>query len=134
MALNRHDGFASLDAVLSLLPMMLMLALLLRLSDDMAMRAQETLARQQRFDKLVSIAEYTIKSGAAVHEGGYRYPNLIDESALTAEYAESLRKRAGLDSLYISPDEPDDGYPQCISRLYAESGSRGIRILHVCGG
>jgi hypothetical protein len=130
----RYDGFASMDAILSLLPVVFMLALAMKASGALAREAQESIHRQQAFDRLVSIADFTIKSGAAVHEGGYRHPNWLDEGAITPEYVESLRSQANLSALYIGDSEPEGDYPLCICRLYAGGESREIRRLHVCGG
>ena len=123
-----------MDAILSLLPMLFMLALLMKASGGAVRDAQEAMHRQQAFDRLVSAADFTIKSGAAVHGGGYRYPNLLDEGAMTPQYVESLRKQAGLTALYIGNAEPEDEYPFCIIRLYASGENREIRRLHICGG
>ncbi len=131
---NRYDGFASLDAILSLLPMMFMLALVLKASGGMVREAEAAMHRQQAFDRLVSVADFTIKSGAAVHDDGYRYPNLLDEGAITPQYVESLRDQANLTALYIGSDEPEGDYPFCIIRLYVSGENREIRRLHVCGG
>ncbi|MFH0884223.1 MAG: hypothetical protein V1861_00765 [Candidatus Micrarchaeota archaeon] len=131
---NRYEGFATMDAILSLLPVMFMLALAMKASSGMIHEAQESMHRQQVFDKLVSIADYTIKSGAAMHDGGYRYPNRLNEDAITPQYVESLRNQSGLFALYIGNAEPEADYQLCIIRIYTSGESREIRILHICGG
>jgi hypothetical protein len=123
-----------MDAILGLLPIMLVLAFTMKASSGLVHEAQESMHRQQAFDKLVSVADYTIKSGAAIHEGGYRYPNWLDEDAITPQYIESLRNQSGLVALYIGNAEPEADYPLCICRLYVSGESREIRRLHVCGG
>ncbi len=131
---NRYRGVAALDAMLSLLPVVLIVVLALDASAYIAGAAAEASRRQQLFDRLVSAADYTIKIGAARHSGETRYPNWLDESMLSPEYAESLRKREGLSSLYIGAKEPEERYPMCIFRLYVSGELREMRKLHVCGG
>jgi hypothetical protein len=125
---------ASLDALLSIVPVILMLTLLSQAAALLSKQGKDALERQQAFDKLVSAADYTVKQGAAVHESGLRYPNWLDESGLGKGYAESLRKKEGLDELYIGLGEPDGDYETCIYRLVVVGPSKEIRKLFVCGG
>lgn len=138
--LNPYDcsrGFASLDALLCLVPLLLMLILIADASSSFMRSAEAAAHRQLVFDRIVSVADYTVKIGAARHEGGVRYPNWVDAGAITADYSESMRVRAGLSSLYIGLDAPDEGggeYPICIYRLAVVGEDLEIRKLHVCGG
>jgi hypothetical protein len=89
---------------------------------------------RQVFDKLVSIADFTVKSGAIVRNGSVRYPNWLSEGNLTDDYSEGLRQEAGLSSLSISLGAPDDKGGVCIYRVVAVGDSKAIQRLFVCGG
>ncbi|MFH0737151.1 MAG: hypothetical protein V1827_00540 [Candidatus Micrarchaeota archaeon] len=131
---NRSKGFASLDALASLVPILLMLSLLFQASRSMADHSMERMSAQEAYDKLVSIADYTVKSGAVVREGDIRYPNWIDENLLGDGYADALRDEAALADLYIGLAEPDGGYDFCIYRIVVSGEEKAIGRLFVCGG
>ena len=122
------------QAMLGMLPVMLMVVFMLNVAMLSASSVEDRLQRQEGFDRLVSIADYTVKSGAVYRSDGVRHPNWLDESLLTEEYTEGLRQRASLDSLYISLHEPEHAYPACIYRLVVTGDERAISRLHVCGG
>lgn len=130
---SRYRAFASLDALASLLPMMLMLMVCWQASHSFAEDAREGMERQERFDKLVSVADYTVKSGAVVREGGLRYPNWIEEGLLTGAYAEGLRIEAGLEELEVSLGQPGEG-SICVYRLVVVGKEKAVGRLFVCGG
>jgi hypothetical protein len=85
------------------------------------------------FNSVASAADYTVKAGAARHEGGVRYPNWLEPGSITPEYVESLRGRAGLSELYIGLEAPDGEYAACIHRLVVVGEDRAIMWLHACG-
>jgi hypothetical protein len=130
----RSTGFASFDALLSLVPILLMMLFLMQSASSLTKKAQETAHRQQVFDKLVSAADYTVKIGAARREGAVRHPNWLDERLLTASYADSLKEKEGLSSLYVSLGAPGDGYAICIYRLVVVGDGKDMHKLYVCGG
>jgi hypothetical protein len=134
MMQSRYNGFASFDAMLSVVPVMLMMLFLLNLSSLSASSVDERMHRQEVFDKLVSIADYSVKSGAVMRVDDIRYPNWVDGALLTDSYAEDLRVRASLGELYISLREPDDAYQACIYRLVVTGDEKALKRLHVCGG
>jgi hypothetical protein len=132
-----NRGFASLDALLCLVPLLLMLILIADAASSFMRSAEQAAHRQRVFDRIVTVADYTVKIGAARHEGGVRHPNWVDAGAITGEYTDSMRVRAGLEKLYIglgAPDEADGGFPICIYRLVVVGDDLEIRKLHVCGG
>jgi hypothetical protein len=138
MNLNRYRhkrarGFASLDALFSLLPIVLIVFIMMNASAALAKHAIDASSRQALFDRLVSAGDYTVKSGAARHEGGVRYPNWLDADAISVGYVSDLRGRAGLESLYVSFDEPAEPYGMCIYRLVVVGDGKEIRRLIVCG-
>jgi len=97
---NRYKGFASFDAILSIIPIVLMLVFLLDVSVFTVKNAGERMHRQQVFDKLVSVADYTVKIGTVKRENGIRYPNWLETKKITNNYVEDLRVRTGLPDLY----------------------------------
>jgi len=138
MILNRYRhecarGFASLDALFCLLPIVLIVFIMMNASASLANHTRAASSRQALFDRLVSVADYTVKSGAAQHEGGVRYPNWLDADALSVGYVSDLRRRAGLESLHVSFDEPAEPYGMCIYRLVVVGDEKEIRRLFICG-
>lgn len=126
-------GFISFDGLFSILPALLILIFTMNIANHLTMNAQEHIHLQQLFDKLVSIADYTVKQGAVITDdsAGLRYPNLIDESKITDNYAETLREETNLNSLQITLDDPGAG-SVCIYRIVLDQRDQ-IRQLHVCG-
>jgi len=135
--IDPKHGFVSLDALFSMIPLVMMVSLILALTSTVVKESAISMHRQQVFDKLVSIADYSVEFGLAEAdpddpEGG-RVPNLIDRSLLTDAYADGLMERSGLGKLMISLDSPSDDMDICIYRLVAEGGTRAIKRLFVCG-
>jgi len=126
-------GVLSLDALFSLVPILVMLLLVMEIEAVSVKRSEGASHRQQVFDKLVSAADYTVKSGAVVREGGIRYPNWVNEKNITNSYTDSLRERVGLNSLYMGFGEPSDSSQICIYRLVVGQ-EKAIKRLFVCGG
>jgi len=97
--------------------------------------AGEQMLNQEVFDKVVSIADYIVKQGAAktgtIGSEEVRYPNLIDSSKINAGLEQSLAAKAGLSSLTIQLDAPGDE-STCIYRIVLDE-SEDIRKLYVCG-
>ena len=118
-----------MDALASMVPMLLILFVLWQASISLATTSADTMETQQKFNKLVSIADYTVKSGAVLREDNIRYPNWIDGNLLTENYAASLKESAGLDALHIG------FYPEgsmCVYRLVIVGQEKSIRRLFVC--
>jgi hypothetical protein len=132
-AASRYKGFSSFDALFSLVPLVMMVLFVMELSSHFSLDAQEQANRQQIFNRLVSIADYTVKSGAVKREGDVKYPNWIEPGMLGASYAEGLRVRAGLSSLEISVDEPREDFSMCIYRLVVIGKEKKPSRLFVCG-
>lgn len=132
MRRSRYKGIFSIDAMMSIIPLMLLSVFLIRSMSLAALSAKEQSERADLFDKLVTISDYTVKSGAAKHEGLVRHPNWIDEGNIDDGYIESLRQRADLSRLDISFSEPVD-YPECIYRLVVVGPEKRISKLFFCG-
>lgn len=134
--MNRHRGFAAFDALLSIVPAVLMLAFVMNISAHMMDDAALRMHRQVVFDKVVSVADYTVKSGAVVREGGVRHPNWLDDTLLSDAYVDGLRERAGLELLHISTGGgrgAGDGFAFCICRLVVIGEEKRVAKLTVCG-
>jgi len=132
-ARNRYRGFTSFDALFSLVPMTMMLFFLMNIGASLTKQADGRMERQQAFDRLVSVADYTVKSGAAMRNGSVRYPNWVDGAKITDGYVEDLRAMSGLRELEITMDGPDDRMEFCISRLVVVGGGKHIGRIFVCG-
>jgi hypothetical protein len=131
--MNQSKGYITFDGLFSILPALLILIFTMNIANHLTDNANEHVFAQQRFDKLVSIADYTVKQGAVVVNDStkLRYPNLINESKLTNDYIERLRVASNLNSLDITLDDPGAG-SVCIYRIVLDQKDE-IRQLHVCG-
>lgn len=130
-------GFVSLDALFSIIPLIMMVSLVLGFTSTLVMESAIVMHRQQVFDKLVSIADYSVEYGLAEADpgdpDGKKIPNLLDRSLLTDAYMDDLKGRSGLGALHISLDNPSDDADNCIYRLVVEGDERAIKRLFVCG-
>jgi len=117
----------------SLIPIVLMLLFVMDLTSHFVHDAAEKTHGQQVFNKLVSIADYTVKKGAVKKAGDVKYPNWLDESSMDEHYADDLRDRAGLSQLEISLQEPQKDLSTCVYRLVVVGDDMKIRKLSVCG-
>jgi hypothetical protein len=131
-------GFASLDALFSILPIVFMVLIAMNMVVFISNRAAERSHQEQLFDKLVSIADYTVKSGAIMRNGSVRYPNWLDAGRITRGYIEGLRENASISglSIFIAESEiatNENGYDICIYRLVVLGNAKDIRRLFVCG-
>jgi hypothetical protein len=130
---SRYSGFSSMDALLALLPVLLMIMLLMDAAFFLGENTRAEQGRRETLRKIISAADYTVKSGAAVHDGGVRYPNWLDEGGPGGQYSAELASRLGLPALYIGLAEPEGAYDACIYRIVVVGQEKAIRKLHVCG-
>ncbi len=85
--------------------------------------------QQRTFNALVSLADYTVRSGAVVHTETISYPNWIDEHEITSGYVERLRIASGLTELSIAFEPSDRGI--CIYRIVVVA--KEPKQLFFCG-
>jgi len=139
---SRSKAFVSFDAMFSIVPALLMIALALGAAHLLTERSAERMHGQESFDKLVSIADYVVKQGAARTEcvgtrlagcENVRYPNWLESAKVDDALAEGLGQRAGLAVLSIRLDYAGPG-PACVYRLVVVDDRKDIRKLYVCGG
>lgn len=127
-------GFLSFDALFSLLPLVLMLMFIINFSALVADGSASGMHRQAVFDKVASVADYTVKTGyAMVGSDGLKRPNWMREEGIGEEYVAELRERTGLAALEITYGEPEGLHDVCIYRLVVVGETKGIAQLTVCG-
>ncbi len=131
---SRFNGFIAIDGMVSLVPILLMLVILMETVSFFSDETAKSSHSQKILNKLLAIADYTVKSGAVVHEGEARYPNWLDEQKLDENFTETLRQKTGLSSLYLGVSEPAIRYPICIYRIVVTGNDKKIKQLFVCGG
>ncbi|VVC04151.1 Uncharacterised protein [Candidatus Bilamarchaeum dharawalense] len=134
MIRNRFSGFVAIDAMVSLIPILLILIILIETVSFFSNETATGAHHQKIFNRLVGIADYVVKSGAVVEEGEIRYPNWIDEKKLNAITIETLRDGSDLSSLYIGVKSPSLSYSVCIYRIVVIGSEKQIKQLFVCGG
>jgi hypothetical protein len=125
---------ASLDALFSLMPILILLVFVMNLEAMLVKWSEDASHRQQVFDKLASAADYTVKVGVVRREGDTRYPNWVDEKNLTETYTNSLRERVGLSALHVCFGGPSDDSQICVYRLVVVGDDKAITRLFFCGG
>jgi hypothetical protein len=130
-AQNRYKGMFALDAMMSIIPLTLIFVFLMQSMSLAAESENERADSQELFDRLVSAADYTVKSGLAKHDGDARYPNWLGEK-IDPDYVESIREKGGFSSLEISYSEPDNGH-MCVYRLVVTGPSKKISKIYFCG-
>lgn len=126
-SMSLHKATFSLDAILSLLPILFMVFYCITLFAHFTMATERAIEEQIIFDKLVVVGDYAIKHGLAKYDGINRQPNIISSSVDEGD----LRVRIGLSELTIGADK---GGGVCIYRLgVSEKGNR-IEKVYICGG
>jgi hypothetical protein len=124
----------AVDLMLSIIPAMLIIFLLIEEISFLTSASAASSHNGRTMAVLLSIADYVVKSGAAVHIGDLRYPNWIDEDELDAGFTEELRLKGGLSNLYLGTSYPQDIYQTCIYRFVVSGQDKQIKQLFVCGG
>lgn len=127
----------SFDAMLTFLPVLLMVVYTTGYADFLNKRALAWMHQQTLHDKLVSISELVVNELAAAKTAGLGQmadsvkPNWIDEGELDRVNREDIRKGMGLASLAIGWQPKGKN---CIYRIVAVGEQREIRQLFICGG
>lgn len=125
---KQHRGVFSLDLLASVLPLVLILAITINTSYQLADGANEGLKEQQLFNKLVSVADFVVKNAGAKIENETIKPNLIDEERLKDIDEGDLEEKLEIKNLYIGFENKDR---YCIYRIVLYEGE--IRKLFICG-
>jgi len=129
MKRKRFNGFIALESLLILLILILILFYTLQTVAAATRQTQERWEAQQRFNKLVSVADYIVKAGAVREYHNTRYPNWIDEARLAALPLPEFQEQMNLSSLAVG-FSPSAG--SCIYRLVVVGDSKEIRRLFIC--
>ncbi len=121
---SRYKGAIIFDSIMSMVPIVMIflvffqyIAILLPSEDG-------------KISKLISVSEYTVKTGAAYRENGIRYPNWVDTGKISEGYVNDISSRMGLENLKIST-VPGDG--TCIYRIVTLGPDRVVSKLFFCG-
>jgi hypothetical protein len=123
------NGFIALESLIVLLILLVILLYTLRTIDETTERNIQYLQSQQRFDKLVSIADNVVKISGVRETNDARYPNWIDENKLVG-LPDFYREQFSLSKLSID-FVPSEGI--CIYRLVVVGDDKEIKRLIVCG-
>ncbi len=126
---RRHRGFLAMESLVVLLIMAVTIAYTIYVISSVTAYNKQHIERQQIFNKLVSIADYVVKEGAAAESNDAIYPNLIDEQKLNGLDIMDIATRMGISKLKIGWQA---GNGTCIYRLVLDSRME-IRKLYVCG-
>lgn len=125
----------SLDALFSILPILLMLVYILNITALIVGQAEAAANKQIMFDKLVSIADYAVAHGLAKKSAEARWPNLVETLDMNAAEIIELKKTFNLKSLSVSAAVADG--ETCIYRLVVleqpGSGGKEIKKIYICG-
>ena len=127
---SRYKGIFTIDALMSIIPTLLIFVFLMNAMSLVAESDRRSSEQHDVFDRLVSVADYSVKSGLARHEGDVRYPNWLD-GKIEAAYVEDLREKVGFSTLEISFTEPE--MDTCIFRLVVVGENKEMRKLYFCG-
>lgn len=127
---NQFKGIFSLDAMMSIIPLIMIFIFLMQSMSLVAGSDKGSSEAQDTFDRLVSVADYTVKSGLAKHEENIRYPNWLGEN-IDPDFVENMRKKAGFSKLEISFVEPEMG--TCIYRLVVIGPEKRPSKIYFCG-
>ncbi len=127
--MKTKKAFFSIDALMTLIPLLLMLTFVFQLYGFTVRKVNAAAQNQELFDKLVSIADYTLKVGAIENN----QVNWIDESKLSPLYSLTLEQKAEISNLYVSTSQPSDNYDVCIYRIVVVGSDKSIGKLFVCG-
>ena len=126
--MTTKHGFFSIDALLSIIPILLMLTVVFQIYGTTVHQVTRATNAQELFDKLVSAGEYTVRIGAIRN----KQPNWIDEGEISSSY-QYLASKANIANFYLSLDEPSKNYDSCIYRVVAVGDSKKITKLFICG-
>jgi hypothetical protein len=127
---KQYRGFASFDALFSVLPIVLIVVYTLGMHAYLNEKASSTLGRQVLFNKLVSISDYVVNRAAAKSEDGIVYPNWIVREDFGSEES-SMAGKMNMKSLSIGFGQ---GHGRtCIYRLVVFGEQKEIRKLYFCG-
>ena len=132
--MNQFKAMLSLDCLFSLLPILLIIFYTLTITSLIVEKSNKLAQSQILFDKLTSIADYTVELALAEKTEDARWPSLVKTTTLDESEIAQLRVTFDLNALSIG-DEPSSA--TCIYRLVIvdkDIDSKEIEKIYVCGG
>ncbi len=131
--LSEQKAFISYDAMLSIMPIMFLLAFIFQIISFIHGDAVSTMRQKELFNFVVVVADYTVKKGAAVEDSqGNLQPNLIDPSRIPG-IEDTINQRSRHKITIMLGDDAPPQMGLCIYRLVVEKNSQDIKKLYVCG-
>jgi len=128
---NHNKAYISLDTMLAVIPVLLIVAYTLNSMIVAKTNYENSVEKQNSFDKLVSAADYLVEYGFAVKYDETYYPNWIME--IDNEVLKKTASNSGLSGLMVSLDEPSMQNTTCIYRLVVYGADKQIRKIYFCG-
>ncbi|MEM2909274.1 MAG: hypothetical protein QW590_00925 [Candidatus Bilamarchaeaceae archaeon] len=130
---HSHRAFVSYDAMFSILPVVFMVSLIIQMMALTISDASYAMSKREKFNLLVTTADYAIKKGAAKSSENVIFPNWLDES-LIPQLERKLSTEMNKD-ITIGFNPQND--KTCVYRLVVVGGERPeegtIKKLYVCG-
>ena len=130
MKKSRYKAFIALESLVVMLILLVLMFYVIHTIKTIVENNSSYAKKQQRFDKLVSIADNMVKSGLAKESSDARYPNWVDENKFASLDAEVYRKQFSLSKLSIAFQQ---GEGVCIYRLVVFGEQKEIKKLFICG-
>ena len=129
---NRSKGYVSLDTLFAILPAIILIALTLKTAAWIGDGMNAKVATQERFDRLVSNAEYLVNYGLAKKDGKIYYPNWLTE--LDENEIQKVGNASGLIRFGAAFDVAPKSFGNtCIYRIIVYGEAKEIRKLYFCG-
>lgn len=125
-----YKGFVSMESLVTLLIWLILLGVVFQTLHQASEQHARYLEQQERWDKLVSAADFIVKRGVVYAHAEAVYPNWIEEAKLAALDQETLGEKLGLEKLQVSWNP---GAGVCLYRIVARGEQKEIAQLWVCG-
>lgn len=130
---HKRKAFASYDALLSIMPVMFLLAFVFQIMSFIHNDATDAMRQRELFNFLVVVADYAVKKGAAAEDAqGNLQPNLIDPSKIGL-IEDVINKNSRHKIMLTLRDGDPPQMQMCIYRVVVEKNSLEIKKLYVCG-
>ena len=121
-------AFVSFDTMLAALPIIIMMVYTVKMTAIIWESGNMQLETQEKFDKLVSAANYLVNYGLVKKDGDKYYPNWV--IGVDGTVVEKVKEAGGFDYLHVGFEK---GSGTCIYRLIVYGEKKEIRQLFVCG-
>ncbi|MBI5227994.1 hypothetical protein HY988_05385 [Candidatus Micrarchaeota archaeon] len=134
-----RKAFFSIDALMSVLPVILMVVFVFQIYANTANQVSKSAANQQLFDKLVSIGDAVVHDPANLYTNQTKAKNLqanwLNQNAPLDAKKTQFSQVANIPNLYLALayPGPNDKYDICIYRLVVVGDQQEIKKLFICG-